>query len=295
MMRDSISRLRNDSETSELLINLRRDGETEGVIYQLDRGSIGPNPNEFVFGYSTIDHSTQKIIRNLVLRNIDTGNQVDTKYLFTVTVPAATPRTKSSTFFDEGYELGDLAFDNSFENISVVVATYSRLSSNTGEVGQKLLIRFAIFYARKNQPTVWHFFDSFSLPDLDDNCSFLMRSFAANFSTQEILIPFLSYPVVKQGVAVVSVANKLESTLSFFKVDFFKELLEFATAEAAVPYAASMRDSVPLARKTVNVMDVVVQNIVDRFPSFKVLTRKGNLEYERARKSLRISNRRVPV
>ena len=270
-----ISRLEEGSGEPEVVLHVATREVDEGTGILLLSASVGPGSNQIVYSYRANN------LLNIFLKDLCSGSEVDLINMFTVRVPANTPRTKSSQFFDQGYGIADVVFDNSLADIVVALATYSYLVPPDGN-NQRVGLHFAIFFADKQSMSNWIFFDSFSIPVLNDN---------HYFKRTGVLIPLVAQPVVKNGVIVISAANTLDSTLSFYKYDYSVTLLEFFDASKVLPFAAVMRDSATVETKISVVMNAVSQSISERFPGLRNFATIGDPQYERARKSLLIANR----
>ncbi len=94
--------------------------------------------------------------------------------------------------------------------------------------------KYVVYYSYKGSPEDWSLLDSYQ---------YEQRDAYFNNVSHNTSLPISTFPVVKDGVFMVSVADKVDHSLTFFKVDYFEELMS-VTNRDVVTACAVMRDSI---------------------------------------------------
>jgi hypothetical protein len=170
----------------------------------------------------------------------------------------------------------DVAFDNSFDDHIVAVVTHHRMTQ--GE-DWRIVVYYIVYCAPRHSPENWSKLVTVKLPHVRDCCKVL--------SPIPYLVPLASFPVVRDGVFMVSLANKENSTLTFFKADYGFLL---SPTHKTVAVASVLRDW-PTATELIHrTMEVIAQNTIDQSPLLPELQKSsenGSHIYKLARKALR--------
>ncbi len=178
-------------------------------------------------------------------------------------------------YFSTGLGIIDLAFDRSIKGIKVAVVSSSE--NQLHDPDRTLKVKFSIFYSFDRFPKKWYFYHRYDHPSDDPNLYCEMGSF---------VVPLMSFPVVRDGVFIISLANRADKTLSFLKIDFAEDIKKVSSARFVAPFAAVMRDARSTRGLFKEVIGIVAQNAVENADGTQKIIEPGHEEYERARKVL---------
>ena len=256
------------------IVRITRDafnlGPIANIAHMPMRVSPGPNAGEVLYTHSG---TSGPRFPGIVLKNIvdPSVSEVDLVSYFSQVLP----QIVNGAALPLNDKVVDVAYDNTFEGLTVAVVTHHRMAGED----LKDEIYYTVYYAPKASPENWSKLVTVKLPHVRDCCKVL--------SPIPYLVPLASFPVVRDGVFMVSLANKENSTLTFFKADYGFLL---SPTHRTVAVASVLRDW-PTATELIHrTMEVVAQNTIDQSPLLPELQKSsenGSHIYKLARKALR--------
>ena len=266
------------------IVRLARGASELEVVTVLEhtplRVSPGPTADDIVYFHSaTGDEPFRSAIFLKTIRNGTLVPDRDLVKYFGQFVPQqiAARHPEGKPIVGPADVVVDVAFDNSFEDVKVAVVTYDTRFPQGQHL--KVGVYYIIYYAYTSNPGMWSVLTRFDLPHLTNDYHRTCRGKIA---------PLVNFPVVRDGVFMVSVANNVRSTLSFFKAEYHLLLNELMT----VAVASVLRDW-PLVNNPLisDVMGAVAQSTIDRndlvVENIQDVSEKDNQNYKTMRKSLR--------
>ena len=187
------------------------------------------------------------------LRNISDQSEIDLVELFGAVVPRQCRPIDSSFPVAEGDRVFDVNFDRSFTNYKVAVVTYVRPPSIGND---RAIFYYVVYVATREFPDQWNFAGSFNLP----NDEGFYGEPVSDFNNYRM--PLALSPVFRKGVFIVAMLNKINRTLSFFKVDILSSV-DFFHDPRVIHFAAGM-SKLNTDSPIRGAMGAVAQNVVDR-------------------------------
>ncbi len=172
----------------------------------------------------------------------------------------------------QGWLVSDVKYDTSFVFFNVAVVTYFTKADSASENNIKVM--FKIYFALKCDPLNWSLLESLDFPIVDISYN-------------------LPSPIVKDGMFMVSMVDKVKSSLTFFAFDYYEELMNINV----LLKCAVLRDWKTLDKRTTmlgtdmsKVFDIIAQRYVASSANPKTLIEISSPQskvYERTRNLLK--------
>jgi hypothetical protein len=233
------------------VVLIRKGSSEPEVIFQYDVADPNStNPIIVNFGPSNdqiVLISSKKPV--ITLRNFKDHSvpDVDLADLFERVVPAQIGLDV------QGWTVFDIRYDTAFPNLNVAVVGYCSRENYDLGLGQKMKVRYAVFFCFKSNPDSWSL-----LKSLDFSVSEHGYTHSEGFAVSH---PLTSLPVVKDGVLMVSLVDKVQQSLSFFMFDYYEDLM--VINDNILVICAVLKDWKGLNRDMSKVFDVILQNSIN--------------------------------